>query len=691
MDVDRSNLAAVLPLVRRAIAECDFAAFDFEMTGLSTSAAQSFNGVDSLQERYLKVRDAGANIAAVQFGLCLFKWREPVSAQPIGLEAKPFNFWVYPRTWDNQREGDSRLVFQTGSIEFLASCGFDFNRSLRAGVSYVDLATARGLEDRFQQRLDERSSRGDGEPAGGIDLSTVRDFAARALSEALAAAATLHEAPRERQGEAAGPAAAPEAVPAAAQATAQAQALVQVNPFGERYVVLPPCNGFIRRLIYQELPKSFPRVHVAKLPEDNGERRFGGEFRLRLTLCPEGVAPADLTRRGAQDEMARERRELEEAVGLGRVIEALVAAKKPLVGHNCLLDLGHFAHKFIAPMPEQLEEWRAQLHAALPVIVDTKHLFQTEPQLKGWVPLNSLAQCFQGSQQGQFWHSTNPVLALEPEFARYAPAGDGAELHHEAGYDALMTGVVYARALCKLGMPGLLLASDAPSLKFPHLVPAPQPPALTGAFGAPLAPEQREQQLQQEPQGPPPAPALAAFEQRRHLFNVLYLMRSDAVLDLARPNREPSRATLVRLCNFPESAKTFDLQRVVGQAVGARDVRIIWDTDHAAFCWLQDARAVESLLLTYLQYRSQADAGRIRAPQGRFTMQDLDIVPFEMWRLKGGDDARDWVSVANELLPPVAAGRGAKRARDDDSGSAAAGDDAAAHASKKPRRACLIM
>ena len=35
------------------------------------------------------------------------------------------------------------------------------------------------------------------------------------------------------------------------------------------FVVLPPCNAYLRKLVYQEIETKFPEMRVAKTDEDN--------------------------------------------------------------------------------------------------------------------------------------------------------------------------------------------------------------------------------------------------------------------------------------------------------------------------------------------------------------------------------------------------------------------------------------
>jgi len=75
MEVTKENFDQVLPVIAEAIKECDFLAFDTELTGLTTRG-QRITGLDSVEERYQKIRASATSFQTIQWGLCAFKWDE---------------------------------------------------------------------------------------------------------------------------------------------------------------------------------------------------------------------------------------------------------------------------------------------------------------------------------------------------------------------------------------------------------------------------------------------------------------------------------------------------------------------------------------------------------------------------------------------------------------------------------------
>ena len=71
---------------------------------------------------------------------------------------------------------------------------------------------------------------------------------------------------------------------------------------------------------------------------------------------------------------------LEARAGFLRVFRALGAARRPLVGHNCLYDLLFLFSHFHAPLPDTLLELKRAISALLPAVWDTKHLAAASEQ-----------------------------------------------------------------------------------------------------------------------------------------------------------------------------------------------------------------------------------------------------------------------------------------------------------------------
>lgn len=149
------------------------------------------------------------------------------------------------------------------------------------------------------------------------------------------------------------------------------------------------------------------------------------------------------------------RDELDRAIGFSKVIDVLSKSKKPVIGHNALLDFVYVFNQFYKPLPDTLAEFKAQLVELFPVIYDTKHVTLRSP-LADKMKSTSLSALFEYVRE-HVKPTPENLLSPDERFDAYREAlkaeADGKEnlLCHEAGFDAFMT------AVCFLG----LLAHDA--------------------------------------------------------------------------------------------------------------------------------------------------------------------------------------------------------------------------------------
>jgi len=549
MEVTRENWEEALPAMRAALEEADFVAIDFEFSGLAADRSQEVHAMDSLQERYSKLRDAAQKLAVLQLGLCAFRW-----VDGNGIEAKPFNIFVFP----GSPEVDVRFIFQSTSVNFLASCNFDFNKCFNKGMRYLNEEETKkalhAFEENVRTKMNSSSS-----SRTEIKMSNVKKDNRALLDAALESARDL---------------------------TDQAQ--------NGAHVVLGEYNSFARRIIYQEIPALFPMIHVGKFDEDNINVKRKNLARLRLTFAGKDVDAIEQARIRAS--LLNERKALDAQIGIGQLIEALRNFKKPIIAHNCFLDLTHFYEKFVRPLPKRMEDFQLDVHDAFPMIIDSKWMFKEDERLSLLVPNNGLEDCFKITQEESAFKVTNPKCEFADSFNRYRESA----MEHEAGYDAFMTGVLFARGCAVLGMSGCKF--NAKTMQFD------------------------------------------GYEKvQAKLFNKLYLMRMNVSFPLAGPIFEEDRSTMLRLCNFPEITKTKDFQKLIqNQLKDSSYVRIIWESPTSAFFDARNRTFCDQLIACNHEMRLPRMRGSVAEGFSNGTslsFADLDIISFNEWNDKGRDDS----------------------------------------------------
>jgi poly(A)-specific ribonuclease len=130
-------------------------------------------------------------------------------------------------------------------------------------------------------------------------------------------------------------------------------------------------------------------------------------------------------------------------MGFSLVIEAIIEAKVPVIGHNCMYDWLYLYNQFVGKLPDTYAQFAAEWHARFPKTYDTKVLaFNSKHFFK-----TSLGQVYEkcGADE-KHKHNIKFVFDLKNGFSNY----EGTELlshYHEAAYDAYMTGVVFGHVL----------------------------------------------------------------------------------------------------------------------------------------------------------------------------------------------------------------------------------------------------
>ncbi|XP_041325904.1 poly(A)-specific ribonuclease PNLDC1 [Pyrgilauda ruficollis] len=139
------------------------------------------------------------------------------------------------------------------------------------------------------------------------------------------------------------------------------------------------------------------------------------------------------------------------ARGFTNLFQILVKVKKPLVGHNMLMDLMHLHDKFYRPLPESYEEFKRNIHNLFPVIIDTKTVTKSVQKKCLFPRVSSLLEAYAvlSSSNLNPKGPPCPVIALASGCSRYAEK----KFPHEAGYDAFLCGSVLLMSahllLCK--------------------------------------------------------------------------------------------------------------------------------------------------------------------------------------------------------------------------------------------------
>lgn len=110
-------------------------------------------------------------------------------------------------------------------------------------------------------------------------------------------------------------------------------------------------NGYQRRLVHQVVRSTFPNLTTL------GK----GTFVQVIKQDPAADALKRTERRARFD------KDLQRAIGLRHLIDALFHSRKPLVGHNVFTDLINLYSCFIGPLPSTAKEFGQLVHETFPM------------------------------------------------------------------------------------------------------------------------------------------------------------------------------------------------------------------------------------------------------------------------------------------------------------------------------------
>ncbi|XP_014667058.1 PREDICTED: poly(A)-specific ribonuclease PARN-like domain-containing protein 1 [Priapulus caudatus] len=155
------------------------------------------------------------------------------------------------------------------------------------------------------------------------------------------------------------------------------------------------------------------------------------------------------------DEQEKERI-LDGILGFTRVFRLMVKHRKPLIGHNCMMDLMFIYEKFYRPLPDKYADFKRTLNELFPFLIDTKHVSShLRPQFKETELFNNtglmnLYQAF-SSKEGMYIVLFSPSVSHSHAYTRYK----NKSMIHEAGYDAYMAGYIFVRLAHLVAMQGV--------------------------------------------------------------------------------------------------------------------------------------------------------------------------------------------------------------------------------------------
>ncbi|CAL5026989.1 unnamed protein product [Urochloa decumbens] len=429
--VTRGNLAEALEELRGRVREATFVGLDLEMSGVTSAPWRDTFELDRADVRYLKLRDSAERFAALQLGVCPFRWDPAKSA----FIAHPHNFFIFPRK-ELTDCSSHEFLCQTTSIDFLAKYQFDFNTCFREGISYLSRAQEEEVLQKINLLHQDGTSASSTTPEGDGDMPLKR------AADILFTERMKINFKEWR-----------DAIVSKPDDHLSGNIRCTAGQFQTVFFKMRPAimlNGFSShqlQLIQQVLRKNFrDLIYVCTFGED--------ETSEKRVVYSDTDEDKILLMKDVQEDLLKNREaRVKSAIGIRHVIDLLSSERKLIVGHSCFLDIAQVYSKFVGPLPSSIKEFALSIHKIFPHIADTRHLMTVNQAVQKLMKQKSksLSSAFSLLCPSSHSYPEKPST-LSP--VRIEVGGDktmsscfisGAK--HEAGYDAYMTGCVFAQ-LC---------------------------------------------------------------------------------------------------------------------------------------------------------------------------------------------------------------------------------------------------
>jgi len=396
MNVYASNLDEAIDLLNSRLPQICFIGIDCEFTGLTSNADQRRGGnkYASPQEKYEKARKVANEFQVIQVGLAAFYWEDET------LKALALNVNCFPQT--RFRTAERRFMCEPGSLKFLVKQGVDLGRIILEGVplfsSEEEAAFRARTEETNKAKKERQQNRKKNKDRVRPRNDAQKDF--------------LEEKRAQMQ---------------------------QFIDSGEEVLVMEDVgNRFMRLMLYQLIEYEFSEYEAKKVKQDK-------DAKPHLEVRKLEMSREDLAKKREQEKAEEFEREISQCRGLRKIMDIIRDNNIPVVAHNALLDYLYIYRACVGYLPEDLITFQEKFHAELfPTAFDTKLFLYSHPEIKHIVESTTLGVVFEKLDS-----FGRPIkFSFDENTNSYDP--NDLQKEHEAGFDAYMTGFVFATILGKI-------------------------------------------------------------------------------------------------------------------------------------------------------------------------------------------------------------------------------------------------
>jgi TusA-related sulfurtransferase len=413
MEITTDNFSQQLEDIKRAIKECDFIAMDTEFPGLDYGKKAQRNHFDGSNILYQKQKFLWEKFQAIQVGLCIFIWDKKKSI----YYSRPYNFYVMP---DSELEGENTaMCFEPKTWEFLQKHFFDWDSFFKSSISYKTKERRDEIMEKWEKLIrNEYSSTHKGSFISVKGQRNIKDYL-KQIQNFCFDRSKLKMSIKEQS--------------KLVRIELKKRAFKQLNVKGYLEVTSDKDNPNV--IIFSK-KEWFDHDNFCYI-DTNDEEEASAEWNVHNSKSyEEAKKQTEEIKRMKEYERERKKKALFlKEYGFTAIVEKIIKYKKPLIGHNWFFDILYFYRQFVGELPDSIAEFKELWRSNFPFTFDTKHISWKIAHF----PQTSLGAVFKSWIEGKKFKDM-AIIRFQAGFDKYKKETKC----HEAGYDAYMTGYVFA-------------------------------------------------------------------------------------------------------------------------------------------------------------------------------------------------------------------------------------------------------
>ncbi|XP_025195413.1 pre-piRNA 3'-exonuclease trimmer-like [Melanaphis sacchari] len=382
-EITCENFYSELPTIEDAIKKSAFISLDMEFSKLYDNASRPFSLFDTTEERYKKLRQQVSDITCIQLGIAIYIY--DVDNKTFNMST--YTFYTYPQTF---YKSDSIVNFQTSCVEFLCKYNFDFNKLFHSRVPY--LTNEQELKIKSEM-LDELF----------FDKYFETNLKFRSIEEELMKILKIVSEWYNL-------------------ADYGEQTFLEINGCNEPAYIILMQYYLLKKLKFIIIDENQLGLNITKIKGDTNSETLNNTIyeNLKLSL-------------------------LNKMMGIKYLIKLISKLKKPIIGHNCALDILILSNQFFTPLPENFKDFQNFVSDNFGPIYDTKLLCKEVKRIVSkndlWMG-SSLSEIYSFLKDGDGEKYSN-IISIQLTGIEEPP---NMKLHH-AGWDAYYTGYCFVKMI----------------------------------------------------------------------------------------------------------------------------------------------------------------------------------------------------------------------------------------------------